>query len=92
MFQLSTRSIEPSFGLLFGDKLRDMGVATTGASVIISALDATINISGMHKTCFSPSPSLDFDGVLLHKSPWETLRMLQEAYGEVSVKKMQGYE
>jgi hypothetical protein len=49
MFQLSTRSFEPSFGLLFGDKLRDLGVATTGASVIISALDATINFSGMNQ-------------------------------------------
>jgi hypothetical protein len=49
IFQLSTRSIEPSFGLLFGDKLRDMGVATTGASVIMSALDATINFSGMYQ-------------------------------------------
>jgi hypothetical protein len=51
MFQLSTRSIEPSFGLLFGDKLRDMGVATTGASVIMSTLDATINFSGMNQIC-----------------------------------------
>jgi hypothetical protein len=51
IFQLSTRSIEPSFGLLFGDKLRDMGVATTGASVIMSALDATINFSGMDQIC-----------------------------------------
>jgi hypothetical protein len=49
--QLSTRSIEPSFGLLFGDKLRDMGVATTGASVIMSTLDATINFSGMNQIC-----------------------------------------
>ncbi|PNF41712.1 hypothetical protein B7P43_G03459 [Cryptotermes secundus] len=47
LVNLSTRSIEPSFGLLFGDKLRDMGVATTGASIIISALDATINFSGL---------------------------------------------
>jgi hypothetical protein len=51
MLQLSTRSIEPSFGLLFGDKLRDMGVATTGASVIMSTLDATINFSGMNQIC-----------------------------------------
>lgn len=43
----ATRSIEPSFGLLFGDKLRDLGVATTGASAIMSTLDATINFSGL---------------------------------------------
>jgi hypothetical protein len=47
--QLATRSIEPSFGLLFGDKLRDLGVATTGASAIMSTLDATINFSGMYR-------------------------------------------
>jgi sugar phosphate permease len=43
----ATRSIEPSFGLLFGDKLRGLGVATTGASAIMSTLDATINFSGL---------------------------------------------
>jgi hypothetical protein len=48
IFQLATRSIEPSFGLLFGDKLRELGVATTGASIITSALDGTINFSGMY--------------------------------------------
>lgn len=47
VINLATRSIEPSFGLLFGDKLRDLGVATTGASVIMSTLDATINFSGL---------------------------------------------
>jgi hypothetical protein len=55
VFQLSTRSIEPSFGLLFGDKLRDMGVATTGASVIMSTLDATVNFSGVYVTLFHTS-------------------------------------
>lgn len=49
ILQLSTRSIEPSFGLLFGDKLRDMGVTTMGASAIMSTLDATINFSGMSR-------------------------------------------
>ncbi|XP_046994385.1 monocarboxylate transporter 5-like [Schistocerca americana] len=44
---LATRSIEPSFGLLFGDELRELGVETTGASVIMSAYDATINFSGL---------------------------------------------
>ncbi|PSN41451.1 hypothetical protein C0J52_14535 [Blattella germanica] len=47
IINLSTRSIEPSFGLLFGDKLRDLGVHTTGASLITSAFDATINFSGL---------------------------------------------
>jgi hypothetical protein len=49
VFQLATRSIEPSFGLLFGDKLRGLGVETTGASAIMSTLDATINFSGMYQ-------------------------------------------
>lgn len=45
--QLATRSIEPSFGLLFGDLLRDLEVGTTGASVIISAMDVCMNFSGL---------------------------------------------
>ncbi|XP_048517317.1 uncharacterized protein LOC109543010 isoform X3 [Dendroctonus ponderosae] len=44
---LCTRSIEQSFGLLFGDLLRDLGVGTTGAAVIMSTLDALINFSGL---------------------------------------------
>ena len=44
---MATRSIEPSFGLLFGDLLRDLDVGTTGASVIISALDVCMNFSGL---------------------------------------------
>lgn len=46
-FQLATRSIEPSFGLLFGDLLRDLDVGTTGAAVIISTLDVCMNFSGL---------------------------------------------
>lgn len=46
-FQLATRSIEPSFGLLFGDLLADLNVGTTGAAVIISALDVMMNFSGL---------------------------------------------
>ena len=45
--QLSTRSLEPSFGLLFGDLLRTLNVATTGAAVIVSTQDALINFSGL---------------------------------------------
>ncbi|XP_060532481.1 uncharacterized protein LOC132705701 isoform X2 [Cylas formicarius] len=44
---LCTRSIEQSFGLLFGDLLHDLGVETTGAAVIMSTLDALINFSGL---------------------------------------------
>nr|CAD7404034.1 unnamed protein product [Timema poppensis] len=44
---LATRSIEPSFGLLFGDTLKELNVATTGASVIMSTLDGMINFSGL---------------------------------------------
>lgn len=47
LFQLATRSIEPSFGLLFGDLLRDLDVGTTGAAVIISTLDVCMNFSGL---------------------------------------------
>lgn len=45
--QLATRSIEPSFGLLFGDLLNDLQVGTTGAAVIMSALDVMMNFSGL---------------------------------------------
>lgn len=44
---MATRSIEPSFGLLFGDLLRDLNVGTTGAAVIISTLDVCMNFSGL---------------------------------------------
>lgn len=47
IFQLATRSIEPSFGLLFGDLLKDLDVGTTGAAVIISTLDIMMNLSGL---------------------------------------------
>jgi MFS transporter, MCT family, solute carrier family 16 (monocarboxylic acid transporters), member 14 len=44
---LATRSIEPSFGLLFGDLLQSLDVGTTGAAIIISMLDITMNLSGL---------------------------------------------
>ncbi|RZC33016.1 uncharacterized protein BDFB_004524, partial [Asbolus verrucosus] len=44
---LCTRSIEPSFGLLFGDLLTELDVETTGAALIMSTLDALINFSGL---------------------------------------------
>lgn len=47
MVNLATRSIEPSFGLLFGDLLTDLQVGTTGAAIIISALDVMMNLSGL---------------------------------------------
>lgn len=47
MLQLCTRSIETSFGLLFGDLLGELGVETTGAAIIMSTLDALINFSGL---------------------------------------------
>ncbi|XP_062701001.1 uncharacterized protein LOC109427373 [Aedes albopictus] len=47
LVNLSTRSIEPSFGLLFGDLLNDLHVGTTGAAIIISALDVMMNFSGL---------------------------------------------
>ncbi|KAL3266168.1 hypothetical protein HHI36_010352 [Cryptolaemus montrouzieri] len=47
LVNLCTRSIEQSFGLLFGDLLDEMGVKTTGSAMIMSALDALINFSGL---------------------------------------------
>ncbi|XP_055714008.1 uncharacterized protein LOC129808224 [Phlebotomus papatasi] len=47
LVNLATRSIEPSFGLLFGDLLRDLEVGTTGAAIIMSALDVMMNFSGL---------------------------------------------
>ncbi|XP_056642267.1 monocarboxylate transporter 9-like isoform X1 [Diorhabda sublineata] len=44
---LCTRSIEQSFGLLFGDLLGELEIETTGAAVIVSALDALVNFSGL---------------------------------------------
>lgn len=46
LVNFSTRSLEPSFGLLFKDLLDDLGVRTTGASVIASTLDSVVNFSG----------------------------------------------
>uniref|UniRef100_A0A7G3ARK7 Putative monocarboxylate transporter n=1 Tax=Lutzomyia longipalpis TaxID=7200 RepID=A0A7G3ARK7_LUTLO len=47
LVNLCTRSIEPSFGLLFGDLLKDLEVGTTGAAIIMSALDVMMNFSGL---------------------------------------------
>ncbi|XP_034254705.1 uncharacterized protein LOC117653254 isoform X2 [Thrips palmi] len=47
MVNLATRSLEPSFGLLFGATLKQLGVATTGAAIIVSTQDALINFSGL---------------------------------------------
>ncbi|KFB42065.1 AGAP000717-PA-like protein [Anopheles sinensis] len=47
LVNLATRSIEPSFGLLFGDLLNDLQVGTTGAAIIISTLDVMMNLSGL---------------------------------------------
>ncbi|CAO1399339.1 unnamed protein product [Diamesa hyperborea] len=47
LVNLATRSIEPSFGLLFGDILTGLNVGTTGAAIIISALDVMMNFSGL---------------------------------------------
>ncbi|XP_068627758.1 monocarboxylate transporter 14 [Battus philenor] len=46
LVNFSTRSLEPSFGLLFKDLLDELGVHTTGASVIASTLDSVVNFSG----------------------------------------------
>lgn len=45
--KLATRAIEPSFGLLFGDLLRDLKVETLGAAIIMSTYDVMMNFSGL---------------------------------------------
>lgn len=47
LVNLATRSIEPSFGLLFGDLLNSLEVGTTGAAIIMSAMDVSMNFSGL---------------------------------------------
>lgn len=44
--QLSLRSLNPSFGLLFQDVLMDLDVDSTGTSIIMSVLDAVVNFTG----------------------------------------------
>lgn len=46
LITLSLRSLDPSFGLLFQDLLENLNVDSTGTSVIISVLDAIVNLSG----------------------------------------------
>ncbi|XP_011156579.1 monocarboxylate transporter 1 [Solenopsis invicta] len=46
LITLSLRSLDPSFGLLFKDLLTDLNVDSTGASIIMSVLDAIVNFSG----------------------------------------------
>lgn len=45
--QLSLRSLDPSFGLLFHDPLEELDIDSTGASLIMSILDAIVNFSGI---------------------------------------------
>lgn len=47
ILNFASRSLEPSFGLLFGDLLQSLDVATTGASIIVSTMDSVINFSGL---------------------------------------------
>ncbi|XP_066901395.1 monocarboxylate transporter 12 [Halyomorpha halys] len=47
LINLSTRAIEPSFGLLFGDFFKQLGVQTTGASLVVSTLGTIVNFSGL---------------------------------------------
>lgn len=47
LLKLATRAIEPSFGLLFGDLLKELHVETLGASIIMSLYDVMMNFSGL---------------------------------------------
>ncbi|XP_014487676.1 PREDICTED: monocarboxylate transporter 3-like isoform X2 [Dinoponera quadriceps] len=46
LISISLRSLDPSFGLLFHDMLKDLNVDSTGTSIIMSILDAIVNFSG----------------------------------------------
>ncbi|XP_017882765.1 monocarboxylate transporter 2-like, partial [Ceratina calcarata] len=47
LITLSLRSLDPSFGLLFHDPLKEMKIDSTGATVIMGILDAIFNFSGL---------------------------------------------
>lgn len=47
IFQLSLRSLDPSFGLLFHDLFVELDIDSMEASLIMSILDAIVNFSGM---------------------------------------------
>lgn len=47
LFQLSLRSLDPSFGLLFHDLFVELDIDSMEASLIMSILDAIVNFSGM---------------------------------------------
>ncbi|CAH1399994.1 unnamed protein product [Nezara viridula] len=44
---VSTISVGPSFGLLFGDLLKELGVETTGASLVMSTMEGVSYFSGL---------------------------------------------
>ncbi|XP_076762853.1 monocarboxylate transporter 2-like [Xylocopa sonorina] len=47
LITFSLKSLDPSFGLLFHDPLEELGIASTGASFIMSIFDAIFNFSGL---------------------------------------------
>ncbi|XP_017755349.1 PREDICTED: monocarboxylate transporter 12-like [Eufriesea mexicana] len=47
LITLSLRSLDPSFGLLFHDPFLELEIDSTGASLIMSILDAIVNFSGL---------------------------------------------
>ncbi|XP_076291674.1 monocarboxylate transporter 12-B-like [Lasioglossum baleicum] len=47
LITLSLRSLDPSFGLLFHEPLKKLNIDSTGASLIMSILDAIVNFSGL---------------------------------------------
>lgn len=49
LFQLSLRSLDPSFGLLFHDLFLELDIDSMKASLIMSILDAIVNFSGIVK-------------------------------------------
>ncbi|XP_046432819.1 monocarboxylate transporter 1-like isoform X1 [Neodiprion fabricii] len=47
LINISLRSLDPSFGLLFGDMLKELNVTTVGGTLIIGILESVVNFSGM---------------------------------------------
>ncbi|XP_046748581.1 monocarboxylate transporter 2-like [Diprion similis] len=47
LINISLRSLDPSFGLLFGDILNELNVTTVGGTLIMGILESVVNFSGM---------------------------------------------
>jgi hypothetical protein len=53
---MTTQSLVSTFGLLFGDALKNMGQETTGAALIMNVMSATTNLSGRNTVLYFHVP------------------------------------